>query len=327
MTLRITLRRCLALYSMALMMASAQAADDLNVRFSWKLKGEYAHLYLAQEQGMYTEQNLNVRMGEGAGAPAALGALLQGQEDVVIMPAIFAISAVQKGMPIKIIALYHAKTPVVLISHAEKAVLQPKDLEGKTVAHSVGETGTSYLSVLCEINKIDCAKVRKIQMDSQSRFAQFVQKQVDVVSVYANNDLPILEARTGIKYPVLDLAKFGLAFPGLAAVSSDAVIAKKGDALKRYLAATNKAIAATRANPSVAATAMSKVWQGAPSMSIVEAQVRSTMSALSDQAGKPMGWVDAKIITQALDLLKTEEAIGSLKPVEVFFSNDLLPKQ
>ena len=87
-----------ALVAVLALASSAWAADEVKVRFSWKLKGEYAHLYLAQEKGLYASKDLAVRMGEGAGAPAALGALLQGQEDVVVMPAIFAASAIQKGM-------------------------------------------------------------------------------------------------------------------------------------------------------------------------------------------------------------------------------------
>lgn len=304
--------------------SAAWAADDVNVRFSWKLKGEYAHMYLAQEQGMYAANNLDVRMGEGAGAPAALGALLQGQEDVVIMPAIFAVSAIQKGMPVKIIALYQPKTPVVLISQPDKPVLKPKDLEGKTVAHSVGETGTSYLAVFCAVNHIDCTKVKKVQMDAQSRVPQFLQKQVDVVSVYKNNDLPIIEARIGTKFPSLDLAQNGLAIPGLAAVSSNATIAKKPDVLKRYLAAVNQGIDATRKDPKAATAAIAKAWKGGPAPEVIEAQVRATMEAIEVQPGKPLGWTDAQTIAQALELLKTDEAIGTPKPADAFFTNDLL---
>src|SRR5262245_25851629 len=69
--------------------ATARADDDVKVRFSWKLKGEYGPLYMAQAKVFFTANKLNVRLGEGAGAPAALGALLQGQEDVVILPGIF----------------------------------------------------------------------------------------------------------------------------------------------------------------------------------------------------------------------------------------------
>jgi len=70
----------------------AQAQEQVNVRFSWKLKGEYAALFVAQEKGFYAREGLAVRLGEGAGAPAALGALLQGQEDAVLLPAIFALA-------------------------------------------------------------------------------------------------------------------------------------------------------------------------------------------------------------------------------------------
>jgi len=304
--------------------SSAWAADEVKVRFSWKLKGEYAHLYLAQEKGLYASKDLAVRMGEGAGAPAALGALLQGQEDVVVMPAIFAASAIQKGMPVKIIALYQSKTPVVLISQVDKPVLKPKDLEGKSIAHSVGETGTSYLSVFCAVNQIDCSKVKKVQMDAQSRVPQFLQKQVDVVSLYKNNDLPVIEARVGTKFPMLDLAQYGLAIPGLAAVSSNALIAKKPDVLKRYLAAVNEGIDATRKDPKAATAAIAKAWQGGPSADVIEAQVRATMEAIETQPGKPTGWTDPKTIVQALELLKTDESIGTPKPAETFFTNDLL---
>ena len=318
--------RTIALAAAALAATTAaSAADEVKVRFSWKLKGEYAHLYMAQEQGLYASKNLSVRMGEGAGAPAALGALLQGQEDIVVMPAIFAVSAIQKGMPVKIVALYHPRTPVVLVSRPDKPVAQPKDLEGKTVAHSVGETGTSYLAVFCAANGIDCNKVKKVQMDAQSRVPQFLQGQVDAVSLYRTSDLPVLEAKVGTKFTILDLAQKGLAIPGLAAVSSNTAIAKRPEVLTRYLAAVNEGIEATRKDPKAAAASLMKTWQGSPSQDVVEAQVRATMDAVKTEPGRPVGWIDAKAISQALDLLKTDEAIGTPKPTEIFFTNDLLP--
>ncbi len=318
--------RAVSAAAACILASSAWAADEVKVRFSWKLKGEYAHLYVAQDKGFYSARNLTVRMGEGAGAPAALGALLQGQEDIVIMPAIFAVSAIQKGMPVKIVALYHPQTPIVLISHPEKPIVNPKDLEGKTIAHSVGETGTSYLGVFCALNAVDCSKVKKVQMDSQSRIPQFLQKQVDAVSVYLTSDLPIIEARSGIKFAVLDLPAKGLSIPGLAAVSSNSVIASKPDALKRYLAAVNEGIEATRKDPKAASASLIAAWQGAPAAAIVEAQVKATIDAIKTVPGRPTGWIDPAAITQALELIKTDENIGTPKPVANFFTNDLLAK-
>lgn len=303
---------------------SASAADEVRVRFSWKLKGEYGHLYLAQDRRFYAARDLAVRMGEGAGAQAALGALVQGQEDIVIMPGIFAASAIQKGMPIKIIALYHPKTPVVMISHPDKAILKPQDLEGKIVAHAVGETGTSYLGMFCAVNKIDCTRIKMVQMDAQSRIAHFLQNQVDAVSIYRTSDLPVLEQRTGIKFPILDLAQYGLVVPGLAAVTSDAAIARNPDVLKRYLAAVGEGIDATRRDPRAAANAIAKVWQVGPPVDVIEAQVRATIDAMVPEEGKPIGWIDAKLIEQTIELLATEQAVDHPRPAASVFTNELL---
>lgn len=304
--------------------STAAAADDVRVRFSWKMKGEYAHLYMADAIGAYKERDLNVIMGEGAGSQAALGALIQGQEDVVIMPAIFAISAIQKGMPVKIIALYHPRTPVVIISQPEKPITSPADLQGKTVAHAVGETGTSYLKTFCAVNKVDCSEMNLVTVNAQSRVPQFLQGQFDAVSVYRSNDLPIIQAETGKEYPVLDLAEHGLAAPGLAAVSSEATIAEKPDVLRRYLAAVAEGIEATKADPAKAVEAIKAVWPAGPDNAIVQKQVEATMAAVPESDGKPIGWVDVKDIEAALEFVKTEEGFGEPKPAETYFTNELL---
>ena len=313
-----------AAFALAALSVTAFAQDAVNVRYSWKMKGEYGPFYMAQEQGHYAKEKLAVRMGEGAGAQAALGALLQGQEDVVILPAIFALTAIQKGMPVKIVALYHPKTPLGIISFPDKPVKTPKDLEGKSIAHSVGETGTSYLDVFCKINSVDCSKVNKVQMNAQARMPQFLQRQVDLVSVYANNDLPLIEQQTKQKFVVLDMAQYGFSVPGLAAVTSDALIASKPDVLKRYLRATAQGVADMKKDNDAATKAMMKNWSGGPDAAIVATQVKVTADAIPVPAGKMIGWVDERVITDALDLLKSAGEIEAPKPASAFYTNALL---
>lgn len=303
--------------------SAAVAQDEINVRFSWKLKGEYGFLYYGKQEGVYDKAGITLNLGEGAGSQAALGSLIQGQEDVVIMPAIFAISAIQKGMPVKIAALYQPAAPVVLISHPENPVTTPKDLEGKTVAHSVGETGTSYLGAFCKINSIDCNSLKLVMMDSGVRVPQFLQNQVDVVSVYLTNDLPALKAETGVDYPVLDLAEFGLAVPGLAVVVSDDELAKNADALKRFLSATAEAVEMTRADPAAATEALMAVWTTSPGAAVVQEQIEATSASFHTPEGKPLGWIDEASITNALELMTSTGDITDPKPAATFYTNDL----
>ena len=197
-------------------------------------------------------------------------------------------------------------------------MLKPKDMEGKSIVTSVGETGTSYLGTFAAQNGVDFDKIKQVQVDAQIRVNYFLQNKVDLVSVYRTNDLPSVEEKTGIKFPILDMAEYGLAIPGLAAVSSDAIIAKKGDALKRFLIAFDQGIDATRKDPAAASKALLKAWNNGPSLSVVEAQVKATVDAIQPEAGHPAGWMTAQQIKSSLDLLKTDEDIGTPKPAETF---------
>lgn len=302
----------------------AFATEQFNVRFSYKFKGEYGFMLLGQANGLYADAGLDVKFGEGAGSPAALGALIQGQEDVVILPAIFAISAIQKGMPIKIVALYQPAAPSVILSHADNPINVPKDLEGKTIAAPVGETGTTYLGIFCEKNNVDCSKIKKIQIDIQARVAQFLGNRIDAISAYKTNDLPIIETNADAKLVVLDEVKYGLAVPGLAVVTSASKIAQRGDALRRFLKATSTAIEATRKDPAAATSALKKAWPSAPSDAIVRTQIEETSKSIPVATDKPLGWTRAEYIEDALKLLESTEAIGTRKDLSDFYTNDFL---
>lgn len=305
-------------------LTAAKADDQVNVRFSWKLKGEYGPLYLAQENGDFKKAGLNVRMGEGAGAQAALGSLVQGQEDAVVLPGIFALSAIEKGIPIKLVALYHPRTPIVLLSFPDKPVQTPKDLEGKTIATSVGETGTTYLDVFCKLNGADCSKIKRVTMNDQARYPNFLQRHVDVVSAYEDNDLPLIQAKNRTNFVILDMVKYGLAVPGLSIVTSDANISKKRDVLKRFLHAVAEGVSASKADPETATRALMKNWPNAPDAKIVLQQVKVTLSAIPAPAGHPIGWIDEKILGTTLQMMKSAGEISEPKPVGAYFTNALL---
>ena len=119
------------------------------------------------------------------------------------------------------------------------------------------------------------------------------------------------------------MAQYGLAIPGLAIVATDEAIAKRGDVFKRYLAAVDKGIEATRQDRTAAAQALMKSWSVPPAVDVVEAQIKATIDEMTPMPGKPTGWTDPNLITATLELLKTEGDIGTPKPANVFFTNDL----
>ena len=106
------------------------AKPHVSVRFSWKLKGEYAPLYVALDEGYFSKERLDVLLGEGAGSQAALASLMRGDDQAVWLPGIFALQAISKGMPLKLVALYNPAAPILIISWPEKPVRTPRIWKG-----------------------------------------------------------------------------------------------------------------------------------------------------------------------------------------------------
>lgn len=321
------MRNILLILAMLVTTCGAHAADDVKVRFSWKLKGEYAPMYLAEEIGAYAKRNLAVHMGEGAGAPAALAALLQGQEDLVVLPGIFAIDAIERGMPIQLIAIYHPRSPLAVVGQPGTVLRTPADMLGKRMAAGFGATGATYLPPFCTINRIDCDKIVRVQMNSSVGDAAFLQGQLDMGILYLNVELPLYEEKTGKVFPVLRFSDWGMPIPGLAIVASKAGIERRADVFRRVLAANDEAMVAAAKNPGAAAAAIEKVWLGGPSHSVVERQVKATMAAIvPDVPGKPVGWIEPSRIAFSRKILSQGHAGQTGPGDDTFFTNDLLPR-
>ncbi|HVD75176.1 MAG TPA: ABC transporter substrate-binding protein, partial [Xanthobacteraceae bacterium] len=183
---------CLAipLAAASLQPAFSQAAEKVTVRFTWKLKGEYAPLFVALDKGYYKAEGLDVDLAEGSGAQTVLKLLASGNEKFGYGPAVSAAQAVSQGLPVKVVALYQTKAPMGVISFPDVALKNPKDLEGKRLAISVGETFGDMLGPFTRINNVDIGKIQQIQMDSSARTTQFLTRKIDVMSVYLSNEWP-----------------------------------------------------------------------------------------------------------------------------------------
>src|SRR5260370_3197992 len=86
--------------------AAAQAPDKLTVRFTWKLKGEYAPLFVALDKGYYKAEGLDVDLAEGSGAQTVLKLLAGGNEKVGYGPAGSAPQRLNQGMSVQVACPY-----------------------------------------------------------------------------------------------------------------------------------------------------------------------------------------------------------------------------
>lgn len=303
---------------------AAAAKEKLVVRFTWKLKGEYAPLFVALDKGYFAAEGLDVDLAEGQGAQTVLRLIAAGTENIGYGPAVAAAQAVSQGMPLRVGALYQTKAPMGVISFPDVPLKTPKDLEGKRIGISVGETFTDMLEPFTKINKIDLSKITRIQMDNSARTSQFLSRKVDVMSVYLSNELPVLEQRTGVKFNVMRVADFGLNLVGASYYVSNDFAKQNPQAVAKLIRATAKGYADAMKDPKAAAEIMNKHMKVKENPDVLLAQVKATVESTNAPKGRPIGWQNEADWNTTLDLLMSTGAIKERKDLSLYYTNEFL---
>jgi NitT/TauT family transport system substrate-binding protein len=304
--------------------ACAQSPEKVTVRFTWKLKGEYAPLFVALDKGYYKSEALDVDLAEGSGAQTVLKLLASGNEKFGYGPAVSTAQAVSQGFPVKVVALYQTRAPMGVISFPDVPLKAPKDLEGKRLAISVGETFGDMLGPFTRINHVDMGKIQRIQMDASARSTQFLTRKIDIMSVYLSNELPQLEKRAGVQFNVLRVSDFGLNLLGASMIVGSAFAEQNPQTVKRLLRATAKGYRDAMADPKQAASLMAKYMKVPEDPDVLEQQVEATVVSTNAPAGKPLGWQDSADWEANLSLLKETGGISEVKALGAYYTNDYL---
>ncbi|WP_135504234.1 ABC transporter substrate-binding protein [Roseovarius aestuariivivens] len=110
-----------------------QAADEVTLQLKWVTQAQFAGYYVAQDQGFYEEENLDVTIKPGGPDIAPAQVIAGGGADVVIdwMPS--ALASREKGLPLVNIAQPFKSSGMMLTCRKDAGVETPEDFPGKTL--------------------------------------------------------------------------------------------------------------------------------------------------------------------------------------------------
>ncbi|MGR3637512.1 MAG: ABC transporter substrate-binding protein [Shimia sp.] len=123
-----------ALASAAVLAAGvAQAADDVTLQLKWVTQAQFAGYYVAQDQGFYEAEGLNVTIKPGGPDIAPAQVIAGGGADVVLdwMPS--ALASREKGLALVNIAQPFKSAGMMLTCRKDAGVTSPEDFAGKTL--------------------------------------------------------------------------------------------------------------------------------------------------------------------------------------------------
>ena len=113
--------------------SSAMAADDVTLQLKWVTQAQFAGYYVAQDQGFYEEEDLNVTINPGGPDIAPPQVLAGGGADVIVewMPA--ALAAREAGLPLVNIAQPFKRSGMMLTCRNDSGVTSTDDFPGQTL--------------------------------------------------------------------------------------------------------------------------------------------------------------------------------------------------
>lgn len=148
-------KKTLGLAAMAMATGgAAAAADNVTLQLKWVTQAQFAGYYVAQDQGFYDEEDLNVTIKPGGPDIAPAQVIAGGGADVVVdwMPS--AMASREKGLDLVNIAQPFKSSGMMLTCRKDTGVNSPEDFPGKTLG--VWFSGNEY-PFLSWMNKLDLA--------------------------------------------------------------------------------------------------------------------------------------------------------------------------
>lgn len=235
---------------------ASKPLTPVNFRLDWKPGGQHAPFYLGKDRGFYAAEGIDLTIISGSGSADSVKQLGAGAIDLALVDALVLVQAAEQKVPVKSVAVYYQRTPIVLISPKAKPLTTPQQLTGGAKIGSKRASSTSQgLTALLAVNKIDPKRVNLV--DIGFGVQPLLVGQVDALMGFTMNEA--IEAESaGMPVVEMMIASQGVVAYGLTIASGDKFLKAQPEIVRAFLRATRKAIEASAADSVAAVQSVGK---------------------------------------------------------------------
>jgi NitT/TauT family transport system substrate-binding protein len=238
--------------------AVAQPKEPVVLMLNWYLYSEHAPFFLGKERGYYAQEGIDLDIQEGRGSGATVQAVAAktatfGYVDISTM-----IKAAAKGAPVKAVGVALQLSPMSVMGFADKNIRVPKDIVGKTVAVTPGDSMSQIWPLFLKKTGINESEFKTVSGDAQTKLNAVMNGQADLLLGYVMDQAIKLQDAT--KKPVYPIrfADYGVNLISSGIIVNTETLKAKPDMVKRFLRATTRAMEDAEKNPEAAVDAMLK---------------------------------------------------------------------
>lgn len=305
----------------------AQSEDLIPVSFrlNYTAQGLHVPFYYALEQGYYEEVGLDVTIGEGTGSGTTAKLVGSGDDDLGLVDSASVGSAVENGIPIKIVCPVYAINGFAAISLADAGIEEPKDLEGKNVGVTTGDAPSNLFAAFEAANEIDDSTINYVAMDSNAKVTSLINGDVDCILGGADDQAITLE-NMGKDVQVLRYADHGASTVGLSIVASEDMISEHADVVEKFISASMKAWNECRDNSDEQVAVFMKKFETLDE-AVVKGSLQVALDSLFTENSKTLGDVSAEEWEDCRNLLVDYLGISDSITAEDLYTFDCLPDE
>lgn len=300
------------------------AAEKITFQLDWIPFGRHTPYYAALENGFYSEKGLDVTILQGRSTIQGIRTLVAGQsqfifQDIAVMLSVRA----TEGAKIKALACMYQKTPHTLFYIKNHGIVKPKDIEGKKVAFTPGDSPRKMFPAFAKANGIDESKVSWLSVDPNSKNAVLLNHQAQGMVTYIFT-LPVLQkaAQKGDQVGAFVYGDYGADFYSNGIGAMEDYIKAKPKVARDFVQATMKGLEFTLAHPKEA-VGMLKKHQPQLDADVALQEVDILRNITNSKNLKVLGSMTMEKMKETQDLMV--KYMG-LKPVDLkdAFTNEFL---
>lgn len=217
----------------------ATAAEKIVLRTDFPPVAIHSALYLAQLNGWYKDDGLDVTIQDGTGSTNTIQLLGAGQIDVAYVSLGPIMPAREAGMPIKSFAAITHKSDLGIIYDPTRGIKTVKDLKGKTLLCFSGSTWSPFITPFLKSAGLDPATVNVTNIAVSAMWSTYAVGQGDGVLSIPPFGLALVHSRRPSKAFIA--ADYGVPLLGYGLVARDDTIASRAAALAKLAEVTDHA--------------------------------------------------------------------------------------
>ena len=285
--------------------AQPKPAAKVTLMLNWYLYSEHAPFFLGKERNFYADEGIDLEIQEGRGSAITAQAVAArsatfGYIDVTTM-----IKAAAKGAPLKSVGVLFQVSPIAVIGFADKTLKSPKDLLGKTVATTPGDSPSQMWPAYLKANNITNDQFRTVSGDAQTKLNAVINGQADFLLGYVMDQAIKLQDATGKAVTTLKFADSGVNPISSGIIANTSLLAENPDLVRRFMRASTRAAEAAEKDPAAAVDAMlrAKPKAGVRATLILGMKESVALYHTRETASQRPFHVSMKNVSDSLDLL------------------------